>query len=170
MRGMTGRTALVLLLGASLVAGCASPAERAIERAEPGTDVEIERDGGRIVVEDDDGSLTVETGGELPEQIADAFAVPADYVVDFTSTVTDGRTTFVSVSGQLERDDLASLTDELTTAVTTAGWTIVMSFSSGEDVQLIGANRGDQELQISITTEPGSSRFDVTINVSADAE
>jgi hypothetical protein len=170
MSATTRRLATTLLLGASLMVSCSSPAERAIERSAPGTDVEIERDGGRIVIEDDDGSLTVETGGELPEQIRDAFSVPADYSVDFTSTVTDGTTSFVSVSGHLERSDLRTLTEELTGAITAAGWTVVMSFSSGENGQLIGASRDDQELQISIVTEPGSSRFDVIINVSMNTE
>jgi hypothetical protein len=164
------RIAATFLIGASLLVGCSTAAERAIEGSAPGTDVEIERDGGRVVIEDEDGSLTVETGGELPEEVRDAFAVPADYSVDFTSTVTDGRITFVSVSGHVERDDLRSLTEELTTAVTSAGWTIVTSFSSGDDVQLIVASRDDQEMQVSIASETGSSRFDIVINVSVAAE
>jgi hypothetical protein len=169
MSATTGRTAAALVLGASLVAGCTSAAERAIERSAPGSDVEIERDGGRVTIEDGDGSLSVETGGELPERIADAFRVPADYVVDVTSSVTDGTTTFVSVSGHLERRDLRSLTEELSTAITSAGWTIVTSFTSGEDVQLIGAERDGELLQVSIAAESGSSRFDIVINVSVDA-
>jgi hypothetical protein len=168
MRPATRRTAVALLLGASLVAGCSSAAERAVEHAAPGTDVDIQRGGDRVVIEDEEGSLTVETGGEVPEQIRDAFTVPADYVVDFTSTVTDGATVFVSVSGHLERSDLRTLTEELTTAVTLARWNVEMSYTMGADVHLIGASRGDQQLQVSITAVPGSSRFDVIINVSGD--
>ena len=162
------RALLAAVLVAGLVAGCSSPTERAIEEAVPGTDVEIERGGERIIVEDDDGSATVETGGELPERIDDAFDVPADYVVDVTAEVVEGGTTFVSVSGHLERDDLASLTEELTAAVTAAGWTIDLTSGMGDEVQLIAASRGDEMLQISITATDGTSRFDVIINVSAD--
>jgi hypothetical protein len=164
------RIAVTLLLGAGLIAGCTSAAERAIEREAPGTEVDIDRGGGRVVIEDEDGSLTVETGGELPAQIRDAFDVPADYVVDFTSTLAEGGTTFVSVAGHLERGDLGSLADELTSAVTSSGWTVAMSYRMGEEAQLIGASRDDREMQISITAVPGSSRFDVIINVSVDDE
>lgn len=113
------------------------------EGSAPESDVENESDGGRIVIEDEDGSLTVETGGELPQAIRDAFAVPSDQLVDFTSAMTDGRMTFVSVYGHVERDNLRSLTNELTAAVTSELRTIVTSFGSGEDKQLIVASRDD---------------------------
>lgn len=137
------RIAAALLLGTSTRDGCSSAAESAIGGSAPETDVENESDGGRIVIEDEDGSLTVETGRELPQAIRDAFAVPSDQLVDFTSAMTDGRMTFVSVCGHVERDDLRSLTNELTAAVTSALWTIVTSFGSGEDKQLIVASRDD---------------------------
>lgn len=160
---------VTMLLGVVVLAGCTSAAEQAIERSAPGTDVEIDRDGG-VVIEDDEGSLRVETGGELPQPVADAFAVPDDHVVDFTSSVTDGGLIFVSVGGHLERDDIGALNEELTSAITGAGWTIVTSFSSGEDARLIGAKRGDQQLQVSIAPGTEPSRFDVVINVSAEGE
>jgi hypothetical protein len=168
MRAPTRRAALApalaLVLGASLIAGCTSAAERAAERA-TGTDVEIERDGERVIIEGEDGSLTVESGGELPDAIAAAFTLPADYAVDYASTTTDGANTLVSVSGHLERSDLKALVDELTTAITAAGWTIVMSYGAGEDLQLIGASRDDQEMQVSMTATPGTSRFDVIVSL-----
>jgi hypothetical protein len=163
-----GRAAVVLLLGASLATGCTSAAERAIER-ETGSDVEIQRDGDRVVIESEEGSLSVETGGELPEAIGDAFAVPADFSVDFVSDVTEGGNTFVSVSGHLERSDLESLREEITAAVTSAGWTVVMSYSMGAEMHLISASRGDQELQVSMSAVAGTTRFDVVITLLTNA-
>jgi hypothetical protein len=162
------RAALVIGLSAGLVAGCTSAAERAVEDAAPGTDVDVQRGGDRVVIEDEDGSATIDLGGELPERIADAFAVPPDLVVDVTSEITDGDRTLVSVAGHLERDDLTSLTEEISTAVTRAGWTIDMSTGMGEDVQLIAASRGDDELQVSMTAVPGTSRFDVVITLALE--
>lgn len=162
-------TLLAAGLAIGLAAGCTSPAERAVEEAVPGTDVDVQRGGDRVVIEDEDGSATIDLGGELPERIADAFAVPVDYVVDVTSEMTDGDRTLVSVGGHLERDDLRSLTEEMTSAVTRAGWTIDMSTGMGEDVQLIAASRGEEQLQVSMTAVPGTSRFDVVITLSVDA-
>ena len=159
---------LAIGLSAGLVAGCTSAAERAVEEAAPGADVDVQRGGDRVVIEDEDGSAAIDLGGELPERIADAFAVPADYVVDVTSEITDGDRTLVSVAGHLERDDLRSLTEEISTAVTRAGWTIGMSTGMGQDVQLIAASRGDDELQVSMTAVPGTSRFDVVITLAVD--
>ena len=159
---------LAAALAAALAAGCTSPAERAIEETTPGTDVDVERGGDRITIEDDDGSATIDIGGELPDRIAAAFAVPADYVVDVTSEVTQDDLTLVSVGGHLERTDLRSLAEEITDAVTAAGWTIEMTSGMGEEVQLIAASRGDDDLQVSMTATPGSSRFDVVITLSVD--
>jgi len=160
-------TGLAAGLAAVVVAGCTSTAERAIEEGAPGTDVEIEEGGGRIVIEDEEGSATVDLGGELPERIREAFAVPADYAVDATSEVTQQGTTLVSATGHLERDDLASLTEELTAAVTAAGWTIDMTTGMGDEVQLIAVSRGDDQLQVSMTaTEGEARRFDVVITLS----
>jgi hypothetical protein len=162
------RVLLAAGLAAGLVAGCTSPAERAIEEAAPGTDVDVQRGGDRIVIEDEDGSATIDLGGELPERIGDAFAVPSDYVVDATSEIAQDGLTLTSAVGHLERDDLRSLTEELTSTVTAAGWTIVMSSSMGDDVHLIAARRGDDDLQVSMTAVPGTSRFDVVITLSVD--
>lgn len=160
-------TGLAAGLAAVLVAGCTTTAERAIEDAAPGTDVEIEEGGGRIVIEDEEGSATVDLGGELPGRIDAAFAVPADYAVDATSEVTQDERTLVSATGHLEREDLASLTEEFADAVTAAGWTIDMTTGMGDEVQLIAASRGDDQLQVSMTaTEGEPRRFDVVITLS----
>ena len=94
--------------------------------------------------------------------------MPADYVVDVTSEITDGSTTLVSVAGHLERAGLATLAAELTAAITAAGWTIGMTSGISEEVQLIAASRGDGDLQVSMTATPGSSRFDVLIPLSVN--
>jgi hypothetical protein len=163
------KAGLAICLSAGLVAGCTSPAERAVEEAVPGTDVDVQRGGDRVVIEGEDGSAAIDIDGELPERIADAFAVPADFVVDVTSEIADGDRTLVSVAGHLERDDLRALVEEISSAVTAAGWTIDMSTGMGEDVQLIAASRGDDELQVSMTAVPGTSRFDVVITLAVDS-
>jgi hypothetical protein len=162
----SARTVLIAAgLAAGLVAGCTSSAERAIEEAAPGTDVDVQQGGDRVIIETEDGSATVDIGGELPERIGDAFAVPSDFVVDATSQITQDGVTLISAAGHLERDDLRALTEELTSAVTAAGWTIEMSYGMGEDVQMIAASRGDDDLQVSMTAVPGTSRFDVVITL-----
>ena len=89
-------------------------------------------------------------------------------MVDVTSEIADGSTTLVSVAGHLERADLRALTAELTSAITAAGWTIDMTSGISGEVQLIAASRADDDLQVSMTAAPGSSRFDVVITLSVD--
>ena len=91
--------------------------------------------------------------------------MPADYVVDVTSEITQDGMTMVSVGGHLERPDLRSLAEEITDAVTAAGWTVGMTSGMGEDVQLITASRDDDDLQVSMTAVPGTSCFDVVITL-----
>jgi hypothetical protein len=173
VRGRSSGLLVSTLVGAVVLAGCSSVAERATEEliergaGQSGTSVDIDRGGEQVIVENEDGRLTFDAAGEIPDAIRDALTLPVDLAVGSTTVLEENGNTFVALSGSLERDDLRGLVDELSASIVAAGWTVVMNVDTG-GIHILGASRGEQELSIAITAAD-DRRFDVVFSLTTNA-
>jgi hypothetical protein len=80
--GGVRRSAVAAAALAVVLTACASATEEAIERA---TGSEVDVDGASVRVENDEGSFTVNSGGDLPDGFPDSVVLPTGYSV-FTAS------------------------------------------------------------------------------------
>jgi len=174
VRRGAARRAVAAAIVVLLVTGCGSVADKATEAAleaaagRSGTDVDIDRNGDRFTIESEDGSLTV-GAGELPDVVRDAFALPGDLEVTSDTTMTEGANTLTAITGFVPRSDDAALIEELTAAITEAGWTITMNYGVDEGVRVLAAEREGDVLNVAVTPAASGQGFDLAISVGTSA-
>lgn len=141
--------------------------EQAIESATGGSvDIDIESgDGGDFSLETEDGSLVVESGGDLPEGFPAEIVFPDDWVRTSVTEMTSGDTEVFSISF-LTTTGVDDALAEFSANLTANGFTELSSLLSGE-----GAERGgfvswqSSKWSVSIVVGVDEGTTSVAVNV-----
>jgi hypothetical protein len=151
---------LVMILTFSLLlTGCGKSttdlaAEKTIENAFGG-DVDV--DGDSVTIENDQGTWQAGEGSSLPKDWPDDVYVPEGKIIT-SSDNNFGK----GVSLEVDKT-VSELEEEYTNKIKEQGWDVNMSFSVENSV-MIGAEKDNKSLSVSIGEEEGKTMIVITLN------
>lgn len=141
--------------------------EEAIESASGGSvDIDIESgDGGDFTLETEDGSLVVESGGDLPEGFPAEIVFPDDWVRTSVSEMTSGDTEVFSIAF-LTPTGVDEALAAFSALLTANGFTELTSMLSGEGPDrggFVGWQSTEWSVSVAVGVDEGTTSLAVNV-------
>lgn len=153
----------IVVLAAIVLSGCQNTAEKAAKTViESTTNGDV--DDGSVTVNTNEGSITVGDNVNIPDNFpSDVYLIDGEIISSLT--MDEGQTYQVQIDTPKSLSETVDLYDK---KLQDDGWNIASTYNTGDALSIMGAEKDDRMVSVSVNTSDGSTEVTIYTGIYAE--